>query len=117
MDDLRRRKHERKESLNLTDYVILGISGDPVSRRMGRTINVSEGGILLETHFPLENGRDILITIALEEEIIELKGRVVHVRPEDDKRFLCGVEFTSYSAEAGGVLKKYIKALKSLEIE
>ena len=117
MDDLRRRVHERKESLNLTDYVTLGIEGSPVSRRMGRTQNVSEGGILLETHFPVEEGREILVTIALEEDIIELKGRVVHVRTGADNNFLCGVEFTSYGAEAARVLKKYIKALKTLTDE
>jgi c-di-GMP-binding flagellar brake protein YcgR len=113
MDEDKRRKYERKDSLNLIDYVVLGPEGDPISRRMGRTLNVSEGGILLETHQPLKKGQRVVITIALNEDIVEINGRIIYIRPCEGKLFCSGIEFAEIDKEGEQVVKNYIKALKA----
>jgi c-di-GMP-binding flagellar brake protein YcgR len=113
MDESQRRKYERKESLNLIDYVLLGPEGNPIGRRMGRTLNVSEGGILLETHHPLKQGQRVVITIALNEDIVEINGLVVYITPCEDKLFCSGVEFSEIDKEGVQVVKNYIEALKA----
>ena len=116
MADRNRRKYTRKDTLNLVDYLILGDGeGDiPIGRGMGRTRNVSEGGLLLETHRPLEAGQTILITISLREDIVELKGRVLHsLPPSVEKRFCAGVQLFEMDENAKSVLKRYIEALRT----
>ncbi len=115
MDEGKRRKYQRKDSLNLIDYVVLGPEGDPISRRMGRTLNVSEGGILLETYHPLKQGQSVVITIALKEDIVEINGQVVYMKPSDEEIFLSGIEFSEIEKDGELILKKYIEALKAEE--
>ena len=113
MDEGKRRKYERKDSLNLIDYVVLGPEGNPISRRMGRTLNVSKGGILLETHHPLKQGQSVVITIALNEDIVEIDGHVVYIKPGEDKLFCSGIEFSKIDKEGERVVKNYIEALRT----
>ena len=113
MENERRRNYERKDSLNLIDYVVLGEKGEPVTRRMGRTLNVSEGGILLETHISLKEGRRVELTIALEEDMVELKGYVRHVKPSLEKGYCSGIQFIEMDEEGKRVLMKYVEALKT----
>jgi hypothetical protein len=112
MDEGKRRKYERKDSLNLIDCVILGPEGNPISGRMGRTLNVSEGGILLETHQPLKQGQKIIITIALEEDIVEINGLVVYTKSCEGDLFCSGIEFAEIDKDGERVVKNYIEALK-----
>ena len=117
MQDLKRRKFERSRSLNLVDYVIIGEDGSHLSRSMGRTRNVSEGGLLLETHRPLTEGQTVLITLGLKDDMAQLQGRIMHQEPpasfSDDTRFCAGVKFTSMSKQDREALKRYIHALKA----
>ena len=68
-----KRKHQRIPSLNLS-YICLDENNNIVKQGMGRTLNLSESGILLETHFPIELEYLVLMTIALKEDLLEIKG-------------------------------------------
>jgi Tfp pilus assembly protein PilZ len=111
MSEAQRRKWDRKATLNLVDYIILGENGAFRSRGMGRTRNVSEGGLLLETHRALEEGEEVLITLGLKEDIVSLRGRVVHQAPPmAEFRHCAGVEFTHMNNGDRETLKNYITA-------
>jgi len=116
MEDLERRKFERSSTLNLVDYVILGEDGSHLSRSMGRTRNVSEGGLLLETHRPLTEGQTVLITLGLKDDTVQLRGRIMHqerpVSLSEETRYCAGIKFTAMNKHGLEVLKKYILALK-----
>ena len=116
MEDLSRRKFERSSTLNLVDYVILGEDGRHLSRGMGRTRNVSEGGLLLETHRPLTEGQVVLITLGLKDDTVQLRGRVMHqeapASPSEETRYCAGIKFTAVNKQGIEVLKRYILALK-----
>jgi c-di-GMP-binding flagellar brake protein YcgR len=107
MDNPVERRSVRKDSLNLLDYVVMGNKEQPLVRAMGRTLNISEAGLLFETHIPLEPEQMLLITIELEEDLVEIKGRVRHVEPCAEK-FHSGIEFLEIDAEGQRVLKKYL---------
>lgn len=116
MEDLQRRKFERSRSLNLVDYVIVGEDGSQLSRSMGRTRNVGEGGLLLETHRPLSEGQTVLITLGLKDDTAQLEGKIIHREPPEsfsnETRYCAGVKFTGMSKRDREALKKYIQALK-----
>ena len=99
MEHLKRRRFERERTLNLVDYIVLGEDGTHLSRGMGRTRNVSEGGLLLETHRPLEDGQTVLITLGLKDDLVEIRGRIIHQEPpasfSEETRYCAGVKFTA----------------------
>ncbi|MBN2033633.1 MAG: PilZ domain-containing protein [Deltaproteobacteria bacterium] len=116
--DLKRRKFERGNALNLVDYIVLAEDGSQLTRGMGRTRNVSEGGLSLETHRPLQDGQIVLITIGLKDDMLQLRGRVVHQEApaaiSEETRYCAGIQFTSLNEKGLQTLQNYIKLLKSL---
>lgn len=109
------RKSARVASLNLLDYVVLGENGEPVARGMARTLNVSEVGLLLETHINLVLGQELLITIEFEEDLVELRGKVVHIGPCDEQKYCSGIEFLEIDDVGRNILQRYLKAFKKLQ--
>jgi hypothetical protein len=101
------RKHERIQSLNLS-YLCLDEDNNIVKQGMGRTLNISESGILLETHFPIESEYSIQLTISLEEDLLDIRGKVIHVRSIDGVKYQVGIQFVELDPDAADVLKKFI---------
>lgn len=109
-----KRKHIRINSLNLS-HVSLDNIDEPTKQSMGRTLNVSESGILLETHFPIPSGQSVSLTVGIEEELVDIRGKVVHLLDGESGKFEMGIEFTDIDEEVLRILKKYIKAFKELQ--
>ena len=74
-----KRKAPRVGSVNLS-YICLDQEGKIVHQAMGRTLNVSEGGFLIETTSPLDVDNTLVVSIGLKDDIFEARGRVVHCR-------------------------------------
>ena len=102
-----KRKHERIQSLNLS-YICLDEDKNIVKQGMGRTINISESGILLETHFPVEPEHTIRLTISLEENLLDIIGKPMHVRSIDGGKYQIGIQFNDIDADSLGILKRFI---------
>jgi hypothetical protein len=109
MGVFKRRRFDRKNSLNWIDYEIPGPSGS-IGRGMGRTRNISGAGLLLETHTPLEPGWTVLLTLGLGNEMVGVKGRVVHMEPAGEELFWSGIEFLEMAPEGKKILEKYLEA-------
>ncbi len=101
------RKHDRIPSLNLS-YVCLDENNNMVKQGMGRTLNISESGILLETNFPIESEYLVLLTIALREDLLEIKGKPIHSRSYDTDKFEVGIEFLEPDQDSVRLLKNFI---------
>ena len=102
-----KRQHERIYSLNLS-YICLDENNNIVKQGMGRTLNISESGILLETHFPVESEHIIRLTISLEEDLLDSKGKPIHVRSEDGGKYQIGIKFLDLDQNAVDLIKKFI---------
>jgi len=103
-----KRKHERIRSLNLS-YFCLDENNNIVKQGMGRTLNLSESGILLETHFPIEPNHTVKLTISLEENLLDIKGKPVHVKTIDGGKFQIGIQFADLDENATKLLKGFIR--------
>ena len=110
MAGIEHRESERTDTLNLVDYVVLSKSGEPLHRAMARTLNVSEKGILLETHLPFEKGQELLLTIGLKNNLFEFKGRIVHTEKQEDDVFGYGIEFIDMCDKGMTVLTAFLTA-------
>jgi c-di-GMP-binding flagellar brake protein YcgR len=111
-----KRKHARISSLNLS-YVCLDENNQIIKQGMGRTLNVSESGILLETHFPIDDQHIVRLILGLEEDLIEIKGRPIHTRINDEGKYEVGIEFLKSHAKARKALKKFIDTFQKKQIK
>jgi hypothetical protein len=108
-----KRKHFRIDSLHLLNYLHYGDSEDDVTQGMGRTLNVSESGILLETHTPIGPEENVSLTIGIEEEMVDIKGKVIYSNKNAAGMFEAGIEFFVMNDSAKEILKAYIEAFNA----
>ena len=85
--------------------------------RVASTVDLSIGGTRIETLYNLFSGEDLEISIAIHPQVIQCKGRVVHIvnvgggKPESWTRFQAGVRFEEMSKADQRYLKAYIAQL------
>ena len=109
-----KRKHNRIDSLHLLNYVYTDETSEETLQGMGRTLNVSEAGILLETHTPpLTVGSEVSLTIGFEEDVVDIKGKVVYSKESENDMYDSGIEFFDVDDDAMEILKRYITAFNS----
>ncbi len=83
---------------------------------MARTLNVSAGGVLIETHQSLPKGQQIMVTIGLDEDLVDVTGTVIYSR-EESGRFHSGIKFFKVADKDQRILTKYIAMFDSLTEE
>lgn len=109
MRSTEQRRFIRRNALHLLDYLIIDRHGVQTAYSMGRTLDVSANGLKLETTGEIEKGDTLLITIGLEDDLIDLRGEVVHADLVAH-RHVAGIEFQDISDEGRRILKKYASA-------
>ena len=107
-----RRRYLRPEALNLLDYLVVDAQGRQGEYSMARTLNVSKGGILMETHIPLPKGQQVMITLGLCDQLIDVMGNIVYTA-EDSGRFQHGIEFFHLTDHDNRILDRYVTAFHS----
>lgn len=112
-DDLfERRQAERRYALNFLDYEIISQDGEVLGRGLARTLNVSETGLRLETGQFFEPGQQLRITLGLDNDLIQVNGRVVNSQPETDDLCSSGVMFIEFDEADQRTYQKHFSALK-----
>ncbi len=101
------RRHERVNSLNLS-YICVDKNGIMMKQSMGRTLNVSESGICLETFFNIDTCYFLTMTIALQNVLVDIRGTVVYSRPGQDGKFETGVQFVDLDHRSQSALHEFI---------
>jgi len=102
-----KRKSQRINSHNLIFYVCLDEKNNPIDQGMGRTLNISEGGILLETHAFIDTNYIVSFTISLEDVIMDIKGKVTYSKKRDDGKFESGIQFIESDESKTRILKQF----------
>jgi hypothetical protein len=74
---------------------------------MGRTLDVSINGIKMETIREIPMGVNLVITLGVEENLVDIAGKPSYTHPQDN-RFVSGIEFTKVTAEGRVVLRQYV---------
>ncbi len=100
------------DSLHLLDYLVIDREGKQTTYSMGRTLDVCENGLKLEVTHAVSPDDTLLITIGLEENLIDLTGEVKHCEQEAH-RFILGIEFSDISDEGNRILREYILAFNT----
>jgi hypothetical protein len=114
MKQREQRKFIRYDSLHLLDYIELDEEGNPGTYSMGRTIDVSIDGIKLETTTPFKADTRLLITLGIEDDLVDLEGQTTHAHPLDG-RYFSGITFLKITKNGRRVLAKYVEAFQQRE--
>lgn len=104
-----RRASARVDTLNFVHYVLDGCSEGDIAD-MGRTLDASERGMLLQTAAPLPVGQRITLSVGLGENIVDLSGEIVHC--VDTAQGMCnsGIEFDALNTDQLQKLKNFLVA-------
>jgi len=93
MNVAEKRKYPRVQIHNLISYVCLDDDGKPIKNLMGTALDVSQGGLLLETTHQIEPGDVILITTDDKDRLIEINGKATYCRENGSGKFYVGISF------------------------
>ncbi len=105
------RQCPRISSENKVGYALYNESKVKIDQGTGRTINLSQTGLLLETKKVLNGAYILLITIDLESKKVKVKGRVVTSRYEESSGcYLSGIEFIGSKDEQLEAIVVFVKA-------
>jgi hypothetical protein len=89
-----RRRYERIDSVNMINYTQLNASMQRTGQGMGRTLNISEAGMLMETPTPIIPDHQLSINIGLAGELVYFRGKVAYTQSERRGQHFTGVRFT-----------------------
>ena len=93
MTNKERRNHPRFKTNDPISYVCIDNNGNRIKEGKGMAVNVSKGGILIETQDAF-NWHDILLLgIDLKNKSVRVKGRVVYSNTDDSGMAQTGIEF------------------------
>ncbi len=104
---IEKRRHIRIDSENLSHVTVKDDDG-PVTEGIGKTLNLSESGILLETHFSMEREQGVDVTLALGDELVMVKGQVVHSRIDEQGLSRTGIQFADLDGDALRIMKQFV---------
>lgn len=114
MTALEKRQFPRVETANIS-YIYLDKNNQVVDRGTGKTINISEGGFLVETNLELKKKYNLMASIELPDEIVELQGEVVHCERLNSGKYMAGVMIKDISKGGQPFWKRLIDKLLNKE--
>ncbi|MDY0132529.1 MAG: PilZ domain-containing protein [Desulforegulaceae bacterium] len=111
----RRKYPHRSESANLVYFAIFYPDKTLKQQGMGKTINISEGGILLETHEKLIDDQLISLSLGLNNETVDLEAKLVHFTKNKEGLYHSGLSFIIDSIKKTEAIKKYITIFEQMK--
>lgn len=107
------RAHPRIKALNLVQISRFDEEGFRADLATGRTLDISRGGMRLELHHHLPLRSIVGLTLALDNELVEVRGRVVHLEEIDEERCSMGIQFVDLGPEARAMFDRYLAQAES----
>ena len=104
-----RRKNPRVKTQNLISYFSFNETGKMISHGLGIAMDVSKGGVLLETTNPIKTGLIVLAATDRKRNLIEVKGKIAYSKKTSTGTYLTGIEFTGVNARVTKFITKLIK--------
>ncbi len=94
-----KRKTVRIQSDQFISFKVYDDQNRICDEGMALAKDISKSGVLLENRTGFEIGAKVQLTIALSDELVNVKGSVRRVQSIDDNSFQIGIEFEGLSEE------------------
>jgi hypothetical protein len=103
------RKHTRVETNIKASYVIIDDRGNKIEKGLGKILDISLGGVLLETIKPIGLHNILLTTSGIDDETLNMKGDVAYCKMEDSRTFRTGIKFLEHIEDIQLFVKSLLK--------
>ena len=107
--EVNRRKHKRVKTRNLISYLSFDETGKLISNGLGIALDVSQGGILLETPYFIKTGMIILAATDRENRLFEVKGKLIHSTKASNGLYHSGIKIIGIDARVRAFITKLVK--------
>ena len=103
------RKHPRVPISNLISFNVYDEDGRLVNHSMAKALNISQGGILIESAVMVKSDRISLMSTDTLNKLVEVKGRVRYSRENEYGMFEIGISFEGTRDENVEFAKRLVK--------
>ena len=83
--------------------------GNVISQGLSKALNISKGGVLLETPEPIERGLLLLMATDEKNNLIEIESNLVYCKKTSTGRYHSGIAFIASDEEVTTFVTKLIK--------
>ena len=109
---IERRIHPRLETIDLVSYENYETTKTELMQGMGKTLDLSVGGMCFLSTYALPLGSQIKVSIAIGDEVFESEGKIVSLNLTNDLQVKIHVQFTDVSETNKQLVEKYIEENK-----
>jgi c-di-GMP-binding flagellar brake protein YcgR len=99
MGDINRRQYVRVKTNNLISYAAIDAQGAVIKQGMGRALDISQNGLMLESGCPIESKYISLLSAAPDDRLITIVGEVAYTRQDRPGCYKIGIRFTGSHEE------------------
>ncbi len=89
-------------------------SGNQIKEGRGKSINISQGGIHIDTRYPFEWQDIIRLFIDIEDESVNIKGKVVYCNAANFGKFRTGIQFLETNEKIVSFVIKLLETYSKL---
>lgn len=93
------RAHPRVETCNLISFQCLNAAGKTVRQGMGKALDISKNGLMLESSHAVESEYVSLMSTDPDNRLIEVVGKVAYSRRSRTGGYKTGIQFSGSSDE------------------
>ena len=104
-----RRRHPRIETSNVVTYICVDEDGNEIAEGFGTTCDLSLGGLRLITSQAVESPYVLLLSIDLQENMLEIRGKVVVSREVEPGVFHTGICFVDTEDRQREIVRSFVK--------
>ena len=104
-----RRKYPRVKTANLISHIITDETGRWIYQGLSRALDISKGGILLETSYPIESGCLSMMTVDMDNNLIEIKGKLIYCSKSSNSMYHSGIKFIGSDEQIAKFVTQIIK--------
>ena len=108
-DKADRRKFPRTKTQNLIAHVSVDQNEKKISQGLGKALDISKGGMLLETPYPIEAGLISLMAVDKENTLFEIKAQLVYCKKTVTGMYQAGIKFIGKDLEVLNFVKRLVK--------
>ncbi|MBN2720245.1 MAG: PilZ domain-containing protein [Proteobacteria bacterium] len=103
-------RDKRFETLNLVSLIHRDAEGRVDLEAVGRTLDLSEGGILLEIPDAVPQGNnEVWVTLGIRDHVFEATGQIVHQRRLENGNLAIGISFKDLPAQWSEVIARFLQ--------
>ena len=94
MGETNQRQYARVETCNLISYACIDDQGTMIKQGMGKALDISQNGLMLESGYPIESEYVSLMSADPDDRLVNIVGKVAHTRRSRPGNYKIGIRFT-----------------------